>query len=106
MLSSLAGRVLQLVVCRQQVFSELWGTNELLSSFDSINLARPGKNEAAGLGWLHVDQAPLRRGLFCIQGLVNLVDVGPDTTGGLPQEHLAGKANCVEYRTREDGSGG
>jgi hypothetical protein len=26
-------------------------------------------------------QAPLQRGVRCIQGLVNLVDVSPDTTG-------------------------
>jgi hypothetical protein len=38
----------------RQVFSALYGTNELLSSFDSINITRPG-TDASG-GWLHVDQ--------------------------------------------------
>ncbi len=67
-------------VYAMQVFSALYGTNELLSSFDSINVVRPGPDD--GEGWLHVDQAPLRRGMYCIQGLVNLVDVSPNTTGG------------------------
>jgi hypothetical protein len=62
------------------VFAELYGTNELLSSFDSINLMAPG-TDASG-GWLHVDHAPLKKGCQCIQGLINMVDVGPDTTGG------------------------
>ena len=72
-----------LVFCTQ-VFQELWGTNELLSSFDSINVLPP--SAATGIApdtasWLHTDQAPLRKGLFCIQGIMNMVDVGPDTTG-------------------------
>lgn len=29
--------------------------------------------------WLHCDQAPHRKGVACIQGLVNMVDVGPHT---------------------------
>eukprot|EP00891_Asterochloris_glomerata_P009117 jgi/Astpho2/9117/Aster-x0373 len=61
-----------------QVFEALWGTNELLSSFDSINILRPGEHESCQDSWLHVDQAPLRRGCTCIQGLVNMVDVGPE----------------------------
>lgn len=53
-----------------QVFEKLWGTNELLSSFDSINCLPP--STAMGVpndqsSWLHADQAPLRRGFFCIQ---------------------------------------
>ena len=62
-----------------QVFEALWGTNELLSSFDSINILKPGQHESSQDGWLQVDQAPLRRGVACIQGLVNMVDVGPET---------------------------
>ncbi len=62
-----------------QVFEGLWGTNELLSSFDSINILKPGQHESSTDGWLHVDQAPLRTGVACIQGLVNMVDVSPET---------------------------
>ncbi len=66
------------------MFEELWGTNELLSSFDSINVLPPSAATGAPpdtASWLHTDQAPLRRGFFCIQGILNMVDVGPDTTG-------------------------
>ena len=62
-----------------QVFEGLWGTNELLSSFDSVNILKPGQHESSTDGWLHVDQAPLRKGVACIQGLVNMVDVSPET---------------------------
>ena len=52
------------------MFEKLWGTNELLSSFDSINCLPP--SSATGVpndqtSWLHADQAPLRRGFYCIQ---------------------------------------
>ena len=62
-----------------QVFEALWGTNELLSSMDSINILKPGQHESSTDGWLHVDQAPLRKGVACIQGLINMVDVSPET---------------------------
>ena len=65
-----------------QIFAELWGSDALLSSFDSIN-ALPATQTPPAESWLHVDQAPHRRGAACIQGLVNLVDVGPETTGTL-----------------------
>lgn len=65
-----------------QIFAELWGTQALLSSFDSINALKPG-TEPPQEAWLHVDQAPWRHGICCIQGLVNLVDVHADTTGTL-----------------------
>ena len=66
------------------MFEELWGTNELLSSFDSINVLPPSAATGAPpdtASWLHTDQAPLRKGFFCIQGILNMVDVGPATTG-------------------------
>jgi len=60
----------------------LYGTNELLTSFDAINMLGPHQ-EAPAAGWLHVDQAPYRDHLACIQGIVNLSQVGPDITGTL-----------------------
>ena len=65
-----------------QVFELLLGTNELLTSFDAINVLAP-HNEAPPPGWLHVDQTPLRPHFACLQGLVNLVDVSAETSGGL-----------------------
>lgn len=62
-----------------QVFQHLWGTTELLSSFDSVNVLRPGKHTVSTDDWLHCNQAPLRTGVACIQGILNMVDVGPDT---------------------------
>ena len=63
-----------------QVFERLWGTNELLSSFDSINCLPP--SSATGVpndqtSWLHADQAPLRRGFFCIQASFGKGCAGP-----------------------------
>lgn len=52
------------------MFEKLWGTSELLSSFDSINCLPPSRatgNPNDQTSWLHADQAPLRRGFFCIQ---------------------------------------
>ena len=62
-----------------QIFAMLWGTNELLSSFDSINCLPPSRS--TGLinnqtSWLHADQAPLRRGFFCIQVMLAADGVG------------------------------
>lgn len=65
-----------------QIFAALWGSDALLSSFDSIN-ALPASKAPPRESWLHVDQAPHRQGIACVQGLVNLVDVGPETTGTL-----------------------
>jgi hypothetical protein len=62
-----------------QIFAALWGTNELLSSFDSVNVMAPGTSPSRS--WLHTDQRPTAQGLTCIQALVNLVDVSEDTTG-------------------------
>ncbi|KAK9807834.1 hypothetical protein WJX72_010581 [[Myrmecia] bisecta] len=66
-----------------QVFAELWGTNELLTSFDSINICKPGAIDDAAPSWLHTDQSPTRRGIVCVQGLLNMVDVSAETTGTL-----------------------
>mmetsp|Transcript_11426 Transcript_11426/g.34340 ORF Transcript_11426/g.34340 Transcript_11426/m.34340 type:complete len:460 (+) Transcript_11426:89-1468(+) len=62
------------------VFAALWGTDALLSSFDSINVMRPpaATGQAPGAAWWHTDQAPRRNGLECIQGLLNLTPCGLD----------------------------
>lgn len=67
-------------VCK--VFELMLGTNELMTSFDAINVLAP-HNEAPAAGWLHVDQTPLRPHFACLQGLVNLVDVSAETSGTL-----------------------
>ncbi|KAH7007692.1 phytanoyl-CoA dioxygenase [Ilyonectria destructans] len=72
-------------------FSKIWGSDELLVSFDSLNITFPNRKDVGRLkAWEHVDQSPLRRGLHCIQGIINLSMAGPND-GGLvvyPGSHL------------------
>jgi hypothetical protein len=75
-----------------KVFERLWGTNELLTSFDAINILGP-HNEAPAPGWLHVDQKPTTPHLACIQGIMNLTQVGPDITGTLMVKDKSYKAH-------------
>ena len=63
-------------------FSTLWGTDELLVSFDSINITFPNRKDVPRRpSWEHIDQSPLRRGVHCIQGLINLSPSGPEDGG-------------------------
>lgn len=61
------------------IFETLWGTDKLLSSFDGISINLPPEDTNRGwyLGndWMHTDQSPIKKGLHCIQGLVNLYPV-------------------------------
>lgn len=58
-------------------FEKIWGTDELLVSFDSLNVTLPNlKPQRAP--WPHVDQAPRKRGLHCVQGIINLSHAGPE----------------------------
>ncbi|KAJ5825293.1 hypothetical protein N7474_002431 [Penicillium riverlandense] len=63
-------------------FAKIWGTDELLVSFDSLNITFPNRKDVPRKGaWEHVDQSPLRRGMHCIQGIINLSAAGPDDGG-------------------------
>lgn len=57
-------------------FQKVWGTNELLVSFDSLNVTLPNLKPVRD-PWPHVDQAPRKRGLHCVQGIINLSEAGP-----------------------------
>ncbi|KAH7346888.1 phytanoyl-CoA dioxygenase [Rhexocercosporidium sp. MPI-PUGE-AT-0058] len=74
-----------------KVFEELWGTSELLASFDALNVTFPNRKDIARRpAWEHIDQSPLRRGLQCVQGIISLSHAGPED-GGLmcyPGSHL------------------
>ncbi|CAG9975580.1 unnamed protein product [Clonostachys byssicola] len=64
------------------VFARIWGTDELLVSFDALNITLPHRpGHVPRKKWPHVDQSPLREGLQCVQGIVNLSKAGPDDGG-------------------------
>lgn len=81
------------------VYASLWGTDELLVSFDAVSAWRPwGRDldwkpnfrEKDG-GWFHVDQCPDRNTFECVQGLVDIL--GTDAAGGggftvVPRSHV------------------
>ncbi|GAM40715.1 hypothetical protein TCE0_039r13277 [Talaromyces pinophilus] len=63
-------------------FARIWGTDELIVSFDSLNITFPNRKDVARKGsWEHVDQSPLRRGMHCVQGIINLSTAGPEDGG-------------------------
>ena len=60
-------------------FAQIWGSDELLVSFDALNITLPNREDKPNLKpWPHVDQSPIRRGLHCVQGIINLSHAGPD----------------------------
>lgn len=66
-------------------FEMLWGTQELVVSYDGVNMSIPDvgrpKTDPAFVPWAHVDQSPLRRNLQCVQGILNLLPNGPEDGG-------------------------
>jgi len=87
-----------------QAFIDIWGTDELITSFDAINVFRPyaKHNELKTRGgWLHLDQNSYppgkgKSGKQCIQGLVTMLDANSNT-GSLvvvPGSHLRHDEIC------------
>ena len=75
-------------------FTKVWGTDKLIVSFDSVNITLPNRaDKPVRKPWPHVDQSPLRRGLHCVQGIINLSTAGPED-GSLML--LPGSHNLVE----------
>lgn len=80
----------------RRAFAAFWGTEDLLVSFDGMALWRPTTLDPAwktnqGAAWLHVDQnAELRPGFQCVQGLVSLLPMDPSTGGNVivPRSHI------------------
>jgi ectoine hydroxylase-related dioxygenase (phytanoyl-CoA dioxygenase family) len=85
-----------------KVFSDIWKTDELLVSFDGINIQLPTEitkkySDPFGLEWHHMDQR--KTGLLCIQGFVNLEDT-TDEDGCLivrPKSHQFHTAFMDEF---------
>lgn len=65
------------------VFSKIWDTSDLLVSFDGINmtLPLPSSTRPPSSRWPHQDQDSTIRGFQCAQGIINLVDNGPEDGG-------------------------
>eukprot|EP01087_Luapelamoeba_hula_P024690 TRINITY_DN9496_c1_g1_i1.p1 TRINITY_DN9496_c1_g1~~TRINITY_DN9496_c1_g1_i1.p1 ORF type:complete len:316 (-),score=43.19 TRINITY_DN9496_c1_g1_i1:1092-2006(-) len=70
----------------QQVYKNIWNTEELITSFDGFCMFRPAEyNESwrTGTGWYHIDQnGNTKPDKMCVQGFVNFYDAGL-TDGGL-----------------------
>ncbi|KAM0414586.1 hypothetical protein ACHAPT_013568 [Fusarium lateritium] len=63
-------------------FAKLWETDQLLVSFDGLNVTLPNRKDVERRKpWEHIDQSPLRRGVHCIQGIINLSPFGPEDGG-------------------------
>jgi hypothetical protein len=45
------------------IFEKLWGTKELLCSFDGMNISLPRRKDLNWSPWPHCDQNPERKGL-------------------------------------------
>ena len=57
----------------QQVFRELWKTDELVTGFDGCCWI-PANWSMTDVCWTHTDQAASAKGLHCVQGFVSLTD--------------------------------
>ncbi|KAE8548235.1 hypothetical protein EYB25_010029 [Talaromyces marneffei] len=66
-------------------FEKIWGTRELLVSYDGMNLSIPEKErektDPIFAPWAHVDQSPLNGEFNCVQGILNLLPNGPQDGG-------------------------
>lgn len=73
----------------KDAFAALWGTSDLLVSFDGMAVWRPWHKDPSGktnqgASWLHVDQNPTSRQNFqCAQGFVNLLPMDSSTGGNV-----------------------
>mmetsp|Transcript_26387 Transcript_26387/g.42316 ORF Transcript_26387/g.42316 Transcript_26387/m.42316 type:complete len:584 (-) Transcript_26387:54-1805(-) len=76
----------------RSTFARIWGTDELLSSFDGACVFRPWHHgfRKTAAGWWHVDQGAAKKGRQAVQGFISLFE-GSGKTGGLtviPDSHL------------------
>lgn len=62
-------------------FSKLWDTEELLVSFDAMNITFPSSSPTNSKPWPHIDQSPQKKGLHCVQGFINFTPNGPEDGG-------------------------
>ena len=76
------------------IFADLYGTRveDLSTSFDGLCFmdGMRGYRAQPDTSFIHVDQSPQRKYLYSIQGMLNLVDSGPNDGGfvAVPYSHL------------------
>ncbi|KAJ6079960.1 hypothetical protein N7467_009713 [Penicillium canescens] len=64
-----------------EIFEKLWETNELISSFDGMNISLPRRKDLNWSPWPHCDQNQNRKGMQAVQGLLNYAPNGPNDGG-------------------------
>ncbi|KAJ5222553.1 uncharacterized protein N7469_008793 [Penicillium citrinum] len=64
-----------------EIFEKLWETNELICSFDGMNISMPRRKDVRWSPWPHCDQNPERKGMQAVQGLLNYAPNGPNDGG-------------------------
>jgi hypothetical protein len=86
-----------------QPFQDLWGTAELLVSFDGMNVTPPQtpRSNVQIPPWPHTDQHALDRDFLCAQGLLNTGPCGPRDGGLIVVEGSAALWN--EFWTSDTG---
>lgn len=62
-------------------FQRIWGTDDLLSSFDGGCLLYPCEKQSKFKQWIHCDQPRDTPGFCCVQGIVNFVDCDEEDGG-------------------------
>ncbi|PWY63141.1 hypothetical protein BO83DRAFT_371582 [Aspergillus eucalypticola CBS 122712] len=76
-------------------WEQIWGTRELLVSFDGLNLSLPEKERPKSdpifAPWAHVDQSPFNNKFDTVQGILNLLPNGPEDGGLMVFE---GSSSC------------
>lgn len=90
-------------------FAKVWGTDELIVSFDSLNITLPNFKPAR-VPWPHIDQAPRKQGLHCVQGIINLSHAGPEdgslvvvpSSHALVEEFFNTKTNPADWEWRDN----
>jgi hypothetical protein len=66
----------------REVFEKVYGTEDLLVSFDAANFTFPNRTDIpSNKPWPHQDQDPEKPGFRCLQGLVNLLPNGLNDGG-------------------------
>ena len=65
------------------IFAQLWGTEQLLCSFDGGCFLKPIPPHVVNHNkqWIHSDQPRYDNRFICVQGVVNLLDNGPQDGG-------------------------